>query len=211
MKQEKITYQFVKMTAPRLKMKDRVLLFLVERDLEAGRDGDVSEWFGDLRETLFMYSSSFLHSPELTFLNVLFWEELREYGHPDELGRGGIELPPAHVGVAAIPVGKRRSFSLAIKKLMTDKLIHSFVPTMRAIDGLGGKAIPLLQLWNERNRDKLRDIVGISLTEKGFLSAKKLAENNSVMMPWQFNKRVAKDKRLAEWITGRKETPNTSE
>jgi hypothetical protein len=206
MSEEKpIFYRLTTTKIPKLSMEERVLLYLVQHDLDAGRDGDVSDWFGDMREAIFMFSSYFLHSAELTFLNILYWEELREYGHPDKWGEGGIELPPNHEGLASIPQGKRRSFSLALKKLIKGEFIHAFVPSMRAIKGLGGKKTPLLQLWAEHNRDKLRDIVAISLTEKGFKRAKEVADKYSVMMPWQVHKFLVKDREFAKWLTGRKE------
>jgi hypothetical protein len=182
-------------------MKNRILLYLIYLDLEAGRDGDVSDWFGDLKEGIFMFSSCFVHSAELTFFNILYWEELKEYGYPDKWGDGGIELPPNHVGIASIPTGKRISFNIALKKLIEEKYVYAFVPSMRAVKGLGGKSVPLLQIWSEQNRDILSDIVAISLTDRGFKKAKELFEQVSIMMPWQVHKNIVKNREFAKSLT----------
>lgn len=196
---------------PKLSFEDRILLLIGQRDLDSGRDGVVSDWFGDFREASFMFSISFLHSSEIVFLNILQWDELREYGQqPDKLGEGVIQLPPEYIGLADIPVPRKRSFSLALKKLLQNGHINAFSASMAGIKGLGGKTIPALQLWSKQNRDKPRDIVAISLTAKGFARAKELIHKHSIMMPWQVHQFAVTDRVLAEWLTGRNKNQQPS-
>jgi hypothetical protein len=158
-----------------------------------------------------MFFTSFLHSSDIIFLNILRWDELREYGQQsDKWGEDMIQLPPGHVGLAAIPAQRKRSFFLVLKKLLQNGHINAFVASMRAINGFGGKAIPSLQLWSKKNRNKLTDIVAISLTAKGFTRAKELIDKYSIMMPWQVHQLAVIDRVFAEWLTGKNKNQQPS-
>jgi len=80
--------------------------------------------------------------------------------------------------------------------------LWGFTNSFRAIQGLGGKSTPLLQVWNEKNRDKPKDIFAVSLIESGFNHAKEIHQQNTQISPWQLHKYIVKSKEFASSITG---------
>lgn len=197
------SYRWSQEKTPRLRLRDRVLLYLTHRDQAAGRVGKGQGWYSELKETLFEMSPSFMHAPELVLWNVLLWEELREYGHPDEWGEGGIELPPAVQGLGAIPGGIRQSFRLSLRTLWREELIYPFRSSMRAWRGIGGKNVPIPEIWSPKNRDKLSDISAISLTEAGFRAGRELARKYTILFPWQLHQKMIDDRKFAEFLMHR--------
>jgi hypothetical protein len=184
-------------------MAERVLLCLYERDVVLGRTNEVSGWYNDLRQALFMFSPQLMHSAELTLLRIVDWDDGEEYGDPIDQYDPGLTLPSGYVGVARIPEGTRQRFRLALRRLLRQRHINAFVSVLRAMKGMGGKKIPVPQLWASENRDKLSDIVGLSLTVPGFEAAAELAAKHKVMHHWQVHRFAAQDEVFAEWLTGR--------
>ena len=195
-------YRFVNDNIKQFTWRERILLFTVQRDFDRERNGDVSGWYGDLKESIYMFSSGYVHLSDEIFINTVCWDELKEYGKPDQYGDGGIALPAGHTGLAYAPNGKRRSFNLAARKLIREKILWGFTNSFRSIQGLGGKSTPLLQVWNEENRDKPKDIFAVSLTESGFNHANTILQQNTQMAPWQLHESIVKSKEFASTITG---------
>jgi len=116
-----------------------------------------------------------------------------------------IKLPRGYIGWARIPPGKKQSFRLALKKLINDKLVLTFIPYFRALKGFaGGKNIPQLSIWSAKNRDKLSEIAAISLTSNGFNKGKDLANKHKLLFPWQTHKLMIRDKSFVEFLTQQK-------
>ena len=197
----KIIYKFSPKPASRLSWQDRILMFMVQHDLAAGRDGAVSDWYGDLKEAIFMFSSGFVYYSAEIYANCVYWDELREYGQPDQFREEGIKLPPGHVGLASPIEGDRRAFYLTLRRLIREKTIWGFTSTFRAIRGLGGKSIPLLQVWDEANRDAPKDIFAVSLTETGFKKSQDLNAKHKQMAPWNIHKAITESKKFAAELT----------
>ncbi len=149
-----------------------------------------------------MFSSGFVHYVAEIYANTVYWAELREYGHPDEFGEGGIELPPGHLALATSKEGKRRSFMLTLRRLVREGKIWAFTEQFRAIRGLGGRRVPVLQLWSEENRDRPKDIFAVSLTESGFAEARSLNESHRQITPWRLHKAIVEDRTFAAALTG---------
>ena len=196
-------YQFTSEEIRPLSWQERILLFIVQRDLESGRDGNVEDWYGDLRESIFMFSSGFVHFVAEIYTNTVYWPELREYGHPDEFGEGGIELPPGHLALAASREGKRRSFMLTLRRLVREGKIWAFTNQFRAIQGLGERRVSVLQLWSEQNRDRPKDIYAVSLTGSGFVEARSLNDLRRQITPWGVHKAIVEDRAFAATLTGK--------
>ncbi|MDL2123062.1 MAG: hypothetical protein LWX51_08255 [Deltaproteobacteria bacterium] len=195
-------YCFVSDNMKHFTWRERILLFTVQRDLARGRNGDVSGWYGDLKESIYMFSSGYVHLADEIFINTIYWNELREYGKPDQYGDGGIDLPPGHAGFACATSGKRRSFNLTARKLVREKILWGFTISFRSIQGLGGKSTPLLQVWSDANRDKPKDIFAVSLTKNGFNHAKEILRKKIQISPWQLHETIVKSKEFASKITG---------
>jgi hypothetical protein len=188
----------------KLSMTDRIILYLYQADVDNGRsDEEIVNWYDGLKTALFMFSSSLIHSADLTFFNVLYWEDLREY--TSEIQSEDEVQPGFFEGFASIPTGHKMSFRLALRKLLNEELILGFVPSMRAINLIGGKKVPVLNLFNPQNRDKYKDIVTISLTEKGFIEGMKLSKKYlGHMMHWEVHKYLMYNKEFAELLAGPK-------
>jgi len=199
-KKQRTEYRWSVSKTPRLPMNERILLYLYHRDRDAGRTGKVGDWYSDLKEALFRFSSGFVHATEVVLWNVLFWEEVQEYGHADKRGEGKIELLPMIEAVAIIPAGKRQSFRLALRKLRSGELVYAFCSSVRGIKGMGGRSTLAPEIWSPENRDKLSDISAVSLTEKGFRVAHDLAAKHSILFPWQLHHRIVRDKEFAKFM-----------
>jgi hypothetical protein len=186
-----------------LDMKERILVLLHEQDTASGRTDEVSGWHNDLRQAIFMFSPRFIHSAELTFLTLISWEEAKPYGSPIDQYDPGIALPPEIAGVATIPERTRQRFRLALRTLLRQSHIHAFVSGLRAVKCLGGKKVPVPELWSSENRNKLSEIVALSLTMQGFQAASELAAKHRTMHPWQIHRFLVLDEVFARWCTGR--------
>jgi len=197
-------YRFSKANIPNLSIKERILLYMYHLDAEKGRDGNIENEFAKVKESLFLYSLSFIHSTDMVFFNVLKWDELDDIVvEHDDLP--SIKLPRGYIGWARIPPGKKQSFRLALKKLINDKLVLTFIPYFRALKGFaGGKNIPQLSIWSAKNRDKLSEIAAISLTSNGFNKGKDLANKHKLLFPWQTHKLMIRDKSFVEFLTQQK-------
>jgi hypothetical protein len=165
----------------------------------------------DLRQLLTMFSARFVYSTDLLLLNIVHWDEAREYGHPRDAHNPGLTLPPGIVGVAAISEGVRQRFRLALRSLLKKGHIHGFVSSLRAIKGYGGKQVPFPELWSAENRNKLSEVIAISLTELGLDAARELATRYRVMQHWQVHRLMALDKAFAEIMTGKVSTENAAQ
>jgi hypothetical protein len=198
-----IDYRPTAEKSPLLEMRERVLLLLYEQDSDVGRTVEVSGWHNDLRQDLFMFSPRFVHSADLTLLSVIRWEEAEPYGEPRGQHDPGLTFPPGTIGVANLAKRTRQGFRLALRALLRQGYIYAFVSGLRAVKYLGGKRIPLPQLWSSENRDKLSDIVALSLTVQGFKAAGELAGKNRTMHAWQVHRFAALDQVFAAWLIGR--------
>jgi hypothetical protein len=187
-------------------MGDRVLLCLYECDKALGRTDETNGWYNDLRQALFMFSPAFIHSAELTLLRIIYWDEAEEYGDPIDQYDSGLKLQPGHVGVARVPEGTRQKFRLVLRKLLRRQHIHGFVMALRALRGCGGTTTPIPQLWSPDNRNKLSEIIGMSLTAEGFKAASSLASHARVMHHWQVHWHAVQDEVFAAWLTGQRQT-----
>lgn len=187
---------------PKYKWDERILLFIYEKDIEAGRNLIVDDWYDDLRETLFRYSARFIHSTDLILMNTIYWNEMEEYGHPYTGEGNGIKLPPLNEAVANITNGNLHSFRMTLKKLYNNQMIYAFILTMRALQGVVGKSTPFPELW--MNKYKLNEIRAISLTEKGFYEAKRIYDECNVLKHWQVHKKIIDDKDFAEFLYKKK-------
>jgi len=197
-----IDYQPTFEQSPLLDIKERVLLLLFEQDTEFGRTEEVSGWHDKFRERLFMFSPRFMHSAELTLLSIVRWQEAEPFGEPTSQRDSDLALAPGIIGVANLGTRTRQRFRLALRGLLREGHIHVFVSRLRAVKGFGGKKIPVPEPWSTENRDKLSDIVGLSLSAKGFKAASKLAKKHRVMHAWQVHRFAALDEVFAAWLVG---------
>jgi hypothetical protein len=149
-----------------------------------------------------MFSSGFVHLTNDIFVNTIYWDELSEYGNPDQFGEKGIDLPPGHTGLAYATSSKKRSFYLEVRKLVREKILWGFTNSVRSIQGLGGKSVPILQVWSDANRNKPKDIFAVSFTENGFNHAKETLLKNTQISPWRLHDTILKNKEFASKITG---------
>lgn len=130
----------------RLKMQERILLLLHEEHAARGAVEEPSPWHDGLRRNLTMFSARFVYSTDLLLLNIVLWDETREYGQPTDAFDPGLNLPSGIVGVATIPHGTRLKFLFGIRSLLKSGYIHGFVSGLRAIKGYGGKRVPFPEL-----------------------------------------------------------------
>lgn len=195
-------YQFVNEKQEIITWDKRILLYIVQKDHSRGRKPDVEGWYNDLKASIFMFSSGYVHLSDGIFINVVYWNELTEYGKPDYFGEGEITLPLGHTGLSFASSGKRRSFNLALRKLIRNKLLWGFTNSFRSIQGLGGKKVPLLQIWSEQNRNMPKDIFAVSLTEDGFNYASDLLSQQNQICPWQLHEEIVSNEDFAASITG---------
>jgi len=202
---KKTKYRFTTDKAVRLSLESRILLFMYRRDLERGRDGNVSDRYGDLKETIFLCSSAFVHFADAIFCNVTYWDELDEY-HGPKPREGQEPLPTGFVALARSTVSRRTVFNRALTKFAADGVIYAFRNTFRALSPLGSRTAPLLQVWNPANRDRPKDILAVSLRELGFQRAASLDREHSQICPWQLHEAIVADRKFAQQLTGSKET-----
>jgi hypothetical protein len=194
----------------RLDMRGRVLLALYEHAAQFGRTDEMTGWHEDLRQAIFMYSPRFVQSPELILLSIIRWDEAKPFGEKQSEHEPGLALPPGTIGLARIPAGTRHLFRLSLRTLLRQKYINAFVSAVRAVRSLGGKIAPLPLLWDLRNRVKLSEIVGISLTMSGLQASSELGKKYRVVHPWQMHRIAALDEVFAEFFTGRMKRPKKS-
>jgi hypothetical protein len=150
-----------------------------------------------------MYSARFAQSPELILLSIIRWDEAQPFGERKSEHEPGLALAPGTIGLARIPAATRHRFRLSLGTLLRQKNINTFVSAVRAVRSLGERIAPLPLLWDLRNRVKLSEIVGISLTMQGFEAAGELAAKYQVVHPWQMHRIAALDEVFAEFFSGR--------
>jgi hypothetical protein len=195
-------YQITKNKAARLGLEKRILLFMYRLDRERGRDGDVSDKNGDLREALFRCSSALIHFADVIFANVIYWDELKE-DHSRDHPRSGFEPLRQKVLALAHPTTARRTaFNRLLAKLVEKRLIYAFRLRFRALAPFGSRAVPLLEIWNPVNRDRPKDIVAASLGENGFKEAALLNQQHAQLCHWQLHTAIVEDRELAKKLTG---------
>lgn len=194
MSQEQI-YAFADEPIERLPLSHRILLYMVQQDIEAGRDGNSDGWHGDLRETCFMFSSTFVHFTSALFANVVYWQELKR-------SRRHGKLPEGYIDTARPGTGIRLSFMLQLRRLIRKGDLSGFTSGFRALKGLGGMNVPLLQLWTEKNRDRPKDIYAVSLTTNGFHQATHLLEAKTQIAPWELHGACVSNKTFGAHLTG---------
>ena len=201
---KKTEYRFTTDKAVRLSLESRILLFMYRRDLERGRDGNVSDRYGDLRETIFLCSSAFVHFADAIFCNVLYWDELDEYHGPEPL-EDQKPLPKGFVALARSTVSRRTVFNRTLTKFVAEGFIYAFRSSFRALSPLGSRTAPLLQVWDCANRDEPKNILAVSLREVGFQKAASLDRQHSQICPWQVHEAIVADRKFALQLTGSKE------
>lgn len=200
----KTHYRFATDKSVRLSLESRILLFMYRRDLERGRDGNVIDRYGDLKETIFLCSSAFVHFADVIFCNVVYWDELDEY-HGPEQREGQEPLPPGFVALARSTISHRTAFNRQLSKFVSDGLIYAFRNTFRALSPLGSRTAPLLQVWDRSNRDRPKDILAVALRDVGFQQAASLDRQHSQICPWQVHEAIVADREFAQQLMGSKE------
>lgn len=193
-------YKLTKEKLPDLRLEERLMIYLYHSDSYKGRVIDIDDWYDNKKEDLFSLSTSFVHSSDITFYNILRWNELVEYGKPyGNSKKDGIDLPPGIIAVASIPNGKIISYSKLLKKLILNDILLGFIPLFRASKLYQGKTVPLLELWSEAIY-RPKDIVAISLTSKGFKASKNIADKYDILMPWQLHEQIIRNRDFAEYF-----------
>jgi hypothetical protein len=202
----KTRYRFTTDKAARLSLESRILLFMYRRDLERGRNGNVADRYGELKETIFLCSSAFVHFADVIFCNVVYWDELDEY-HGSEPREGQERLPTGFVALARSTVSYRTIFNRQLAKFVTDGLIYAFRDTFRALSPLGSRTAPLLQVWDRGNRDKPKDILAVALRDGGFQQAAALDGQHRQICPWQIHEAIVADREFAQQLIGSTQLP----
>ena len=184
---------------------ERVLIYAYSVDNDIGRDFISTDKYSDVRESIIRYSSYYSHSVEMMIANIVLWEELIEIDYSDYKNKDGTDLLPIYDGFAYLKPGINISFYKALKKLCKEEMIYAFTNGYRAIKGLGGKKVPMLQLYNDADgNSKPSFIISISLTEKGFNTGKELCGNyqDITVRPWEMHRLIVKSKDIAEKAFG---------
>jgi hypothetical protein len=171
-------------------------------DRERGRDGDVSDKYGDLKEALFRCSSALIHFADAIFANVIYWNELKE-DHSRGNPRSGWEpLPDEFVALAHATTARRTAFNRVLANLVEKSLIYAFRRTFRALAPFWSRTVPLLEVWNPVNRDRPKDIVAVALNENGFKNAASLDEQHAQLCHWELHTAIVEQRELAKKLTG---------
>lgn len=184
---------------------ERILMYSYCVDNDIGRDFISNDKYSDIRESIIRYSSYYSHSVALVLANIVLWEDLIEIDYSEFKNNDSTDLLPIYDGFAYLKPGINVSFYKALKKLCKEKMIYAFTGGYRAIKGLGGKKVPMLQLFNDTDGNgKPSSIISISLTEKGFNSGKELSGKyqDITVRPWEMHRLIVKSKEVAETVFG---------
>ena len=162
----------------------------------------MSDKYGDLKEAMFRYSAAFIHFADVIFANVIYWDELKE-DHSRDHPRNGYEpLPPGFLALAHVTAARRTAFNCLLAKLVEGSLIYAFRGGFRALAAFGSRSVPLLNIWSPTNRDKPKDIIAVSLSEKGVEKAASLDKEHSQICHWQLHEGIVNDREFARKLTG---------
>jgi hypothetical protein len=168
-----------------LSLEDRLLIYAVDRDRSRGRGEPARTVQTDATDTVFIFSSAYLHWRFEVFANIVAWSELRQYAPAPSYG--GPALPTGFIAMASIPQGMMQSYNFILRRLVKNGTIYGFEGSFRALAGLGGKLVPMLQLWTQAGGAGTGDILAISLTEKGFERAAKISDSFRGVRTWQLH------------------------
>jgi len=149
-----------------------------------------------------MCSSAFIHFTDAIFCNVIYWDELDEYQNTDPQ-EDRPPLPKGFVALARATAARRAVFNRKLAKFVEDGLIYAFHSQFRAIEGLGCRKAPLLQVWNRANRNKPKDILAVSLRDTGFQMAASLDKQHRQITFWQIHEAIVADPAFARELTRR--------
>jgi hypothetical protein len=192
-------YQYSEIEVPELSLKDRLLHYLHDRDLQYGRAGCTTTQAEADREIFFEFSTSFVHSRELAILSILRWKELDDLRGDDVPDDLRVKLPAGYIAIANVGACVKRKFAGTLKTLIMDGELRGFTASMRALEGgFGGRTTPLLCLW--KTSEPVKEIIALSLTTRGFLKAQEQSEKSAWLLPWQINPLIVLDAEFASFM-----------